>query len=100
MIHVVAVITTEAGKRRDVLNEFEKIIPLVHAEKGCIEYQPVTDAVDAGKMQTPAGPDTFIVVEKWATMADLHAHSAADHMAEYAKKVGPIIKDRRVHVLQ
>ena len=100
MIHVVAVITTEAGKREDVLNEFKKIIPLVHAEKGCIEYQPVTDAANAGDIQTPAGPDTFIVVEKWESMADLHAHSAAAHMAEYAKKVGSVIKDRRVHVLE
>jgi len=100
MIHVVAVITTDVGKREEVLNEFRKIIPLVHAEKGCIEYQPVTDAVNAGNMQTPAGPDTFIVVEKWETMADLHAHSAASHMAEYAKKVGSFIKGRRIHVLE
>lgn len=100
MIHVVAVITTHVGKREEVLNEFRKIIPLVHAEKGCIEYQPVTDAENAGNMQTPAGPDTFIVVEKWETMADLHAHSAASHMAEYAEKVGSFIKGRRIHVLE
>lgn len=99
MIHVIAVITTQAGKREDVLSEFQKIIPLVHAEKGCIEYQPVTDAAKAGDMQTLAGADTFIVIEKWETMADLHAHSSASHMAAYAEKVGAFIKDRRIHVL-
>ncbi|MBX2824304.1 MAG: antibiotic biosynthesis monooxygenase, partial [Gammaproteobacteria bacterium] len=64
MIHVVAIITTAPGKREDVLSEFRKIIPLVHAEKGCVEYQPVVDAANAGAMQTVAGADTFIVIEK------------------------------------
>lgn len=99
MIHVVAIITTQPGKRADVLSEFGKIVPLVHAEKGCIEYQPVTDAQNAGAMQTPAGNDTFVVIEKWETMADLHAHSASDHMQAYAAKVGPMVADRCIHVL-
>ena len=100
MIHVVAIITTDAGKRESVLNEFDKVIPLVHAEKGCIEYRPVTDAKNAGDIQTPLGSDTFIVIEKWETMADLHAHSAASHMAEYGAKVGSFIKSRCIHVLE
>lgn len=100
MIHVLAFITTESGKREDVLVEFKKVVPLVHAEKGCIEYGPVTDADNAGDAQTPAGPDTFVVVEKWETMADLKAHSKADHMAAYAAKMGAFIKDRRIHILE
>ena len=100
MIHVLAFITTIEGKRQDVLNEFNDILPIVHAEKGCIEYKPVTDAANAGDMQAPAGPDTFVVVEKWDTMADLDSHSAAEHMAAYAEKVGSLIKDRRIYVLE
>lgn len=99
MIHVVAIITTQPGKRDEVLNEFRQIVPLVHAEKGWIEYQPVIDATDAGDAQTAAGNDTFIVIEKWESLADLHAHSASDHMQAYAKKVGGLIADRRIHIL-
>ena len=99
MIHVIAIITTEAGRREDVLSEFAKVVPLVHAEKGCVEYQPVTDAANAGNIQTPVGNDTFIVVEKWETLADLHTHSASSHMAAYAENVGPLIKERCIHVL-
>jgi len=100
MIHVVAIITTLPGKREEVLGEFHKIVPLVHAEKGCIEYQPVIDAQDAGDMQSAAGADTFIVIEKWESMDDLHAHSAAEHMQAYGKKTGSLIADRRIHVLE
>ncbi|ASJ70879.1 putative quinol monooxygenase [Granulosicoccus antarcticus] len=99
MIHVVAIITTEAGKRAEVLEAFAKIVPLVHAESGCIEYQPVTDADGAGSNQTPLGPDTFIVAEKWASMDELKAHSASDHMAEYARTVKGLIAGRKVHIL-
>lgn len=99
MIHVVAIITTVAGKRAEVLAAFSKIVPLVHAESGCIEYQPVTDAEGAGSNQTALGPDTFIVAEKWASMDELKAHSASAHMAEYARTVTGLIADRKVHIL-
>jgi len=99
MIHVIAIITTQAQKRAEVLDEFLKIVPLVHAEDGCIEYQPVTDADNAGAIQTALGPDAYMVIEKWASMDALNAHSVSSHMAEYGKKVGHLIAGRVIHVL-
>ena len=99
MIHVVAILTAHSGKRAEVLAEFAKVIPLVHAESGCIEYQPVTDADNAGSNQAPLGPDTFVVVEKWESMDQLKAHSASAHMAEFGKKVSSLMADKKVHVL-
>lgn len=99
MIHVVAIITTIPGKRSDVLAEFDRVIPAVLGEQGCIEYQPVLDASEAGPMQSALGEDTYIVIEKWASMSDLHAHASADHMKAYAQKVGAMISDRQIHVL-
>ena len=99
MIHVIAVITTKPGERGKVLAAFKANMPAVHAEQGCIEYQPVIDAEDAGAFQTQIGPDSFIVVEKWATMDDLNAHAQAVHMAAYAAKVKDLIAERAVHVL-
>jgi len=68
MIHVIAKITTLPGKRTDVLAAFLANVPSVLAEKGCIEYQPVIDSGNAADFQTDLGADTFIVVEKWATL--------------------------------
>ena len=98
MIHVVAIITASAGKREELLNEFKAVVPLVHKEKGCIEYQPVTDTSEPGS-QAKLGPDTYMVIEKWESMDDLRAHAASEHMAAYGKRVADLVVDRAVYVL-
>lgn len=99
MIHVLAMITTKPGMRDAVLAAFRANMPAVHAEKGCIEYGPAIDAEGMGKIQTALGPDTFVVIEKWATADDLKAHAAAPHMAAYAAKVKDMLAARVIHVL-
>ena len=99
MIHVIAILTTKAGKRDEVLKIFRANVPAVLAEKGCIEYVPTIDAGGIGPVQTKLGPDTFVVVEKWATAADLAAHGAAPHMKAYAAKTKDLIANRVIHVL-
>lgn len=99
MIHVVAMITTKPGMRAKVLEHFNANVPNVLAEDGCIEYGPVIDAEGAGALQTPVGPDTFVVVEKWESMAALGAHAKAPHMAAYAAAVKEMLAARVVHVL-
>ncbi len=100
MIHVIAVITTKPDKRSEVLNAFHANIPAVLAEDGCIEYQPVIDANNALPAQNLLGENTFVVIEKWQTMAHLEAHAKSAHMAAYAKQVGEHISDRKVHILE
>jgi quinol monooxygenase YgiN len=99
MIHVLAIITTKPGLRDTVLTAFHANIPAVLAEKGCIEYGPAVDAAGIGPVQTKLGPDTFVVIEKWATAADLAAHAAAPHMAAYGAKVRDHVATRVIHVL-
>ena len=99
MIHVLAIITTKPGMRAAVLKEFKANVPAVHAEKGCIEYGPATDADGFGSFQTKMGADTFVVIEKWATADDLKAHSAAPHMATYGAKVKDMLASRVIHIL-
>jgi quinol monooxygenase YgiN len=96
MVHVMAVITAQPGKRADVLAEFNANVPNVLAEDGCIEYGAT---VDAERTPDAFGPDTFVVVEKWESPAHLKAHAASDHMAAYAAKVKDMLADRKVHVL-
>jgi quinol monooxygenase YgiN len=99
LVHVVAVITTQPGKRAEVLAHFRDNMPAVHAEAGCIEYEPVIDAENIGPFQAKLGPDTFMVIEKWSTAAALAAHAAAPHMAAYAARVKGLIAGRVIHVL-
>ena len=99
MIHVVALITAKPGKREAILQKFRANLPAVHAESGCIEYQPVIDAEGVGPVQSKIGPDTFFVIEKWESVEALKAHIAAPHMADYAAATGDLIAHRVIHVL-
>lgn len=100
MIHVLAIITTLPGQRAAVLAAFHANMPAVLAEDGCIEYGPAIDVAGAGPIQTPMGPDTFVVIEKWASMEALAAHGKAPHMAAYAAKTKSMLANRVIHVLQ
>jgi quinol monooxygenase YgiN len=96
MIHVLAIITATPGQRGALLQAFKAIVPTVKAEAGCIEYGPVVDVDGAD----PAfGPDTFVVVEKWESMAALQAHAAAPHMTTYGERTRDLVARRAVHVL-
>lgn len=99
MIHVIAIVTAKPGQREAVLKEFRANVPAVHAEDGCIHYEPVIDAEDAGANQTKFGPDTFCVIEKWSSMAALQAHSRAPHMQSYGAKVRDMLASRVIHIL-
>lgn len=98
-VHVLAIITAKPGMRDRILEAFRANVPTVRAEDGCIEYQPTIDIEGAGGSQTPLGDDSFVVVEKWASLDALRAHAAAPHMAAYAAKVRDLIASRVVHVL-
>jgi quinol monooxygenase YgiN len=99
MIHVIAVITAKPGKREEILGHFRANVPNVLKEEGCIEYGAAVDATPALPIQTAFGPDTFVVVEKWASLDALKAHAAAPHMAAYAAKTKEHIATRLIHVL-
>lgn len=96
MVHVLAFITCQPGRRDEVLAAFRANMPAVHAEDGCIEYQPV---VDAAGFPGLLGSDAFVVVEKWRDADALKAHAAAPHMAAYAARTRPLVAERRIHVL-
>jgi len=99
MVHVLAVITAKPGLRAKVLEAFHANVPAVRAEQGCIEYGAAVDAEGLGDIQTKFGEDTFVVVEKWESLAALRAHAAAPHMAAYGAKTKDMLAGRVIHVL-
>ncbi|MDA8050606.1 MAG: putative quinol monooxygenase [Rhodospirillales bacterium] len=99
MIHVIAIVTAKPGQREAILSEFRANKPSVLAEKGCIEYGPAVDAEGAGAIQTPFGPDTFAVLEKWESLEALKAHGVSPHMAAYAARTREMIAMREIRVL-
>ena len=82
-----------------MLELFRANVPAVHAEDGCIEYGATVDTPNASPRQTQFGEDTFVVVEKWQSLAALKAHAAAPHMAAYGASTKEMIANRVIHVL-
>jgi quinol monooxygenase YgiN len=97
MIRVVAILTAKPGQREALLNLFRANMPAVHAEEGCIEYQPFVDADGFGARQAPIGPDAFVVLETWSSAETLKAHSVAPHMLAFRKAAADLFADTKIH---
>jgi quinol monooxygenase YgiN len=100
MIHVLATIEVAKGKRDAFLAEFRKVMPLVQAESGCIEYGPAIDFSSGLAAQPPVREDAVTIIEKWSDFAALQAHLAAQHMADYRARVKDLVVKVTLHVLQ
>jgi quinol monooxygenase YgiN len=100
MIHVIATIRIASGRRDDFLKEFHRLVPLVHAEAGCIEYGPAID-LEAGIAGQPAPRgDVVTAIEKWNDVGALAAHLAAPHMIQYRETVKDMLAGVEIRVLQ
>lgn len=100
MIHVIATITAKPGTREQVLDAFRWVTPHVRAEDGCIEYQATIDVPTTVAVQDGPRPDVVVVVEKWASVEALYAHSATAHMDQYRAKVKDYVLSVRLVVTE
>jgi quinol monooxygenase YgiN len=100
MIHVVATITLNPGTRAAFLDVFRWLTPLVRGEDGCVEYQATVDVQTTLAVQDPPRPDVVTVVEKWAGVDALYAHTTAPHMAEYRARVKGYVAGVKLQVLE
>ncbi len=100
MIHVIATIHLAPGTRASFLGEFGKLVPLVRAEPGCLEYGAAVDEPTGLAVQALAGEDAVIVVEKWESVDALNAHLKAPHMADYRVRVKEYVQSVSLKVLR
>lgn len=100
MIHVLATIQLARGRRADFLAQFHKLVPLVHAERGCIEYGPAIDIETPIAPVLPVRDDVVTVIEKWESVQALQDHLAAPHMSRYREAVKDLVAGVDIRVLQ
>lgn len=99
MICVIASIRVREGARDAFLEIFNDNAPKVAAEPGCLEYFPALD-IEAGLGVQLLDQRVVTIIEKWESVAALHAHLAAPHMLEYKAKVKDLVEEVSLKVLQ
>lgn len=100
MIQVLAIITAKPGMRDRILEAYRANVEAVRAEDGCIAYEAVVDVANGSPAFARFGDDTFVVVEKWASMEALAAHAVAPHMKAYGASVKDWTLSRAIHVCE
>lgn len=99
MIHVIAQISIEPGRREEFLAEFHQLVPLVLAEDGCLEYGPTVDA-DTPISAQQTNENRVVIIEKWESVSHLEAHLDAEHMHAYRKRVKDMVAETRLQILR
>ena len=75
---VTAVFYPKAGKKAELAEAMQRGIAAVHTEQGC-ELYSIHEAPDG----------TILMIEKWATQADLDAHLAGEPVRAYRDARAP-----------
>lgn len=99
MVHVIAFIKVKPGQRDALIETFNKNVPNVLAEDGCIQYTLTVDTDSGIDVQKKDG-NTVTVIEKWESAEALRAHLASPHMDQYRKDTEGMTEGVDLRVLQ
>jgi quinol monooxygenase YgiN len=100
MIHVLATIQINPGRRQEFLAELHRILPLVRAEEGCIEYGPAIEVESRIPVQAAPRTDVVTIIEKWTSLETLTQHLAAQHMVDYRVRVRDYVQWVDLRILE
>ena len=100
MIHVIATVTLKTGSREQFLEEFARVVPLVHNEEGCIAYGPTVDIPTDIDVQRSVRDNVVVIMEQWESLATLESHLVAEHMVDYRPRVKPLIENMNIQILK
>lgn len=97
-MYVIAAIEVKPGMRDAFLAEFRKLVPLVHAEDGCIAYEPTLD-LPTGLPPQELNPNVVTIMEQWESVEHLKKHLAQPHMAAYKEATKDMTVGLKLKVL-
>ncbi len=100
MIYVIATIELSPGGKDKYLSELKRVMPLVHKEKGCIEYGPTVDVPAGLPIQVPQRNNVVTLIERWESVDALKLHVTQPHFMEYRERVKDVMKNVSIQVLK
>ncbi len=99
MIYVIATIELSEGGKDKYLAELKRVMPLVHKEKGCLEYGPTVDVPTGIPIQIPQRANVVTLIERWENVDALKLHLTQPHFLEYRERVKDVMKSASIQVL-
>ena len=100
MIFVLATVNAVEGRRSEFLDAFRELVPLVHAEDGCIEYGASVDVQTNLPVQVGPREQTVVIIEKWRDLAALEGHLMAPHMLAYRERIKGLVANVSLQILE
>lgn len=99
MLTVVAEICVKPGRRENVLDAINKLIPTVLQEEGCHQYDALVDH----QAQVPwkhNSPDSIFMLEQWESLRHLDQHQQMPHMEAHRANIKDDVVDVKILVLE
>ena len=99
MLTVVAEICVKPGRRQEVLEASNKLIPVVLEEEGCHQYDALVDH----QAQVPwkqNSPDSIFMLEQWESLRHLEQHQQMPHMDAHRATIKDDVVDVKILVLE
>ncbi len=100
MIHVIATVQLNPGRRDDFLEILRANVPNVLAENGCQSYQPTIDTNSGIPVQAALRADVVTIVEVWDSLEALRNHLQTPHMAQYRDKVKDMVSKTDIKIME
>jgi len=99
MIYVIAEVTLAKGTRTAFLDIFNKLVPAVRTEPGCIEYGPAIDVPTGIRGLEAPRENVVTIIEKWDSLEALNTHMTTPHMQQYLQDTKDCVRGKTIRVL-
>jgi len=101
MVHVLVHFELENGKLDAFVEAFSQVVPIVRAEQGCLQYDPMIDLTGTDlALPFTIHADSVTLLETWESLDALKSHLVADHMVAHRIRVKDMIRKTTVRLLQ
>ena len=101
MIHVIAALRAQKGRRNAILCAFRGIIDDVRLKPGCVEYALAINVESGMQGQSAGSDDDVIIVEKWADLDLLKQHVAdPGYQSWYLRQVWPDVASASMQIFE
>jgi quinol monooxygenase YgiN len=101
MIHVIATLHAQKGRRNAILGAFRGIINDTLAKPGCVEYALAIHFESGMQGQSVGNDDDVIIVEKWTDLDVLKQHlTDPGYQSWYLEQVWPDVASASMQIVE